>query len=146
MDTLIYLEYERLKVKYKEAYSNYDDIIAEKERLFEMTQPHGIRYDGERVSGGANKNPFDEYLIAKEQSRIDERLEEARAILEDRKQILDAKKRDLRESKDVYDKIYRLKFIERWKICRIATFVSYSEPQIYRIIRSIKRRIKDDSK
>lgn len=143
---MIYLEYERLKTKYNEAYNAYDEIIAEKERLFEMTQPHGIRYDGERVSGGGNKNPFDEYLIAKEQSRIDERLEEARAILEDRKLILDAKKRDLRESKDVYDKIYRLKFIERWKIYRIATFVSYSEPQIYRIIKAIKRRIKDDSK
>lgn len=143
---MIYLEYERLKVKYKEAYNAYDEIITERQRLFEMTQPHGIKYDGERVSGGGDKNPFDEYLIAKENSRIDERLEEARQILDDRKRILDAKKRDLRESKDVYDKIYRLKFIERWKIYRIATFVAYSEPQVYRIVKSIKQRIKDDSK
>ena len=62
---MVYLEYERFKVKYLEIQNNYNDILTEKENLFTKTQPNAIRYDKENVQGGTFENGFDdgEWLV-----------------------------------------------------------------------------------
>ena len=137
----LYLQYEDYKAKYLETQKRYDDILSEKEQLFERTQPQGVRYDQERTSGGSPVNKFDEYLISKDKKRIDERLSEVKSLLEDRERLLKLKEKELRSSNDIWDKIYYMRYIDYSKIAKIARTVNYSEMQVYRILHAINDKI-----
>lgn len=144
---MIYIEYEAYKNKYYETQNRYNDILSEKEKLFSMTQPKGIEYDGEPVEGGVYKNVFDEYLMLKEKKNIDQRLEEIRLILADREKLLQIKEDELKNSNNIHDKIYKYRYLDKMKIFKISRLIGYSEPQIYRILKDIKNNInKDDRK
>lgn len=136
----VYVDYEYLKQKYHDAQKEFDKILQEKEELFAKTQPHSAKWDKEGDSGlGSCYNPFDEYLIAKDKKRIDDRLFEIKNILEDRGILLKAKEQELRCSKNNIDQIYRMRFLEQMHITKIALIIHYSESQVYRILKKIKR-------
>ena len=139
---MIYIEYEAYKSKYYDTQKQYNDILNEKEKLFSMTQPKTMKYDGEPVKGGVHKNIFDEYLRLKEQKNIDQRLIEIKAILEDRENLLKLKEEELKNSSNIQDKIYVYRYINRMKIYKISRMVGYSEAQIYRLLRVIKSNLK----
>jgi AraC-like DNA-binding protein len=141
---MLYLEYEDYKRQYKESQRLYNDILAEKEKLFQMTQPQGISTDQEKVKGGSPQNSFDRYLILKEEKRIDERIEEAKAILKERDEQLRFKREELRRSKHPADMAYRMRYIDRMKIAKIATNMNYSEAQVYRIFKKIRKMIENE--
>ena len=138
----IYISYEEYKIKYLNAQKEYNKVLEEKESLFAKTQPSAIAFDKEKVSGGRINNTFDGYLIEKEKKQIDQRLEEIKSIVEDRKNLLSIKEKELRWSTNVTDKIYIYRFINKEKIYKIARLVGYSEPQVYRILKIIRKRIK----
>ena len=104
-----------------------------------MTQPGAIRYDKERLSGGKFRNVFEEYLIAKEESQIEERIEEQKQILEQRRQVKELMERELRASKDWFDKIYCYRYIDRLSIRQIEKRVPYSRSQIGRYLEKIRQ-------
>lgn len=143
---MLYLEYEDLKRQYKETQRQYNDILNEKEKLFQITQPQAVNTEKEKVMGGSPENMFDQYLVLKEQQRIDERLAEVKALLMDREQLLKLKREELRQSQEPEDMVYRLRYIDRMKIEKIAKMIHYSEAQIYRILRIIRGYVKDDRK
>lgn len=130
----IYTEYDYLTKKYKEMQERYESILQEKERLFNVTQPKAMRYDSDRVDGGDPQNRFDAYLMAKEEKNIDGRLQEAWIILEDRRNLLKVKEEELKDSKDLYDKIYKLHYLEKQNGYKIARKIHYSVSQVYKII------------
>lgn len=140
---MIYIEYHEYRKRYYDAQRNYNDILSEKERLFDLTQPKAINYESETGINCDSKpvNQFDRYLMLKETKRLDERLFEAKSILEDRERLLEMKKAELMQSNDVIDKIYILKFIDRVKPKHIAVKVGYSEVHVYRIIKSIRKNL-----
>lgn len=139
---MVYLEYEKFKKKYIEIQNKYNDILTEKENLFTRTQPNAIRYDKLQVQGGVYGNGFDEYLIEKEQEKIDERLSEVRQLLEDRERLLKLKENELRASKDRYDIIYCMRYMDNKRPYVIARSLDYSESQIYRILDKIQKNIR----
>lgn len=138
---MIYVIYEEYKNKYYETQKEYDIILTEKEKLFSITQPSAIKFDKEVVSGGIVDNTFERYLILKEEKKIDQRLQEIKSLLDDRERLLKLKEQELKASTSVYDKIYRYRYIDRFKVYKIAKMVGYSEPQIYRILKNIKSKI-----
>lgn len=138
---MIYVEYEDLKQKYYKAQKDYDALLQEKEDLFAMTQPNSLAYDKEKVSGGTSDSPFDKYLIRKEQTRIEERLAEARMILADRKVLTNLKQEELERSENLHDKIYVRRYIKREKISRIARELVYHESHVKRILKQINNRL-----
>lgn len=140
----IYIVYEDFKNKYLETQKKYDEILKEKEELFLRTQPKAIIYDKTKINAGHIHNSFDEYLIAKEKARIDDRLNEIKSILEDREHLLYLKEQELRVSKNYIDQIYRMRFIDSYNIRKIAKISSYSESQIYRILKRIKKQLKKE--
>lgn len=139
---MIYIIYEEYKNKYYETQKKYDDILNEKERLFMITQPSSSKFDKERVSGGATDNTFDRYLILKEEKKIEQRLKEVRSILDDRERLLKIKEQELKESTDIYDKIYKYRYIDKMKVYKICKLVGYSEAQVYRILDSIRKSLR----
>lgn len=135
---MVYLDYEAFKAKYLETQRSFDAILQEKEELFARTQPNAVRFDKERVSGGKIPNPFEDYMIAKEKKQIDQRLAEAKSILDDRERLLRLKEAELRASKAVIDRVYVLRYIERMRVYKIMRKLNYSERQIYRMLETIE--------
>lgn len=136
----VYVVYEDFKNKYFESQNKYDDILREKEYLFAKTQPKAARAD-KGIVATTPANVFDEYLIAKEKTKIDQRLEEIKAIVEDRSRLLKLKEIELRHSKNIWDRIYTMRYLDNLHIQEIAVILNYSEPQIYRKIRIIKSHL-----
>lgn len=143
---MLYLEYEEQKQRYNATYAEFEAILSEKETLFAQTQLQAVDYGKDRVSGSSGVNAFERYIIAKEKARIDERLAEARSLLNDRREILDAKEKELRKSPWVTDRVYLYKKIERRRVFWIAKRMNYSKSQIYRILKKIDDNIKDATK
>ena len=139
---MVYLEYEEQKLKYQQSYKKYDEILTEKEALFAITQPKSVQFDKERVSGGVPSNTFEEYIIQKEQKRIDQRLAEARLLLIERETLLRIKEDELRESKDINDRLYVARVLDRMKMQKMTKFLNYSESHIYRMLGEIYSEIK----
>lgn len=139
---MLYVTYEQFKVKYYETQKQYNEILNEKEQLFLKTQPKATKFDKERVTGGVSTNTFDEYLIEKEKKQIDERLEEVKIILEDRKKLLELKREELKASNNIQDKIYYYRYIDKMRVEKIGRLVGYGEAQVYRILRIIKNNMK----
>lgn len=140
---MLYIEYEEYKAKYYEAQRKYDVILCEKEKLFSETQPKATNYSAEKVKGGEGfNNSWDTYLINVEEKNIDARLKVAKSILEDREMLLNMKKQELRLSNNIYDKIYIAKILENMRVNKIPRVVNYSEPQVYRILKIIRKNIK----
>ena len=143
---MIYPDYHYFKNLHSETQRMMQELLNEKQGLFEMTQPKGIDTEKEAVSGGKQNNLFDSYMIALEQSKIDERIAALQEILEAREKLLSGKLKELRESLFLEDKVYRMRYIDRMRVFKIARKLNYSEPQIYRILRRIQKTLKDDKK
>lgn len=137
----IYIEYERLKKRYLDAQKQFDDVLVEKEELFERTQPRGIKYDKDKTCAMSDINSFDSFLIAQEKARIDERLDIIRSILEDRSKLLELKEKELRKSRGHVDRIYCMKYFDNLYTEKIAKSIGYSESYLYRILASMKRKL-----
>lgn len=137
-----YIKHYKMLMKYQLAEVLYDNILTEQEELFQRTQPKAIDYDKERVAGGQPSNAYDEYIIAKEKKRLDERLKTAKKLLDQRRYLLDMAENDLLNSKDWYDIIYRLYYIRKLSVKQIERQLPYSRRQIYRIIDEIKQNFK----
>jgi len=138
----VYKDYEIYKKLYYSMQNTYNKLLLEKERLFTKTLPDAIRYDSESVAGGKSENEFDEYMSALEDSKIDQRIQEAKQLLFERERLLLIKEKELRQSKDKYDVVYRMRFIDEIKPASIALALSYSESQIYRILDKIQKELR----
>lgn len=143
---MIYIEYHEYKNKYYVAQKEYDNILSEKEELFVKTQPKATDYDKEKVSGGSPSNTFDNYLIIKEKKQLDERLKEARSILEDRIKLLKLKEEELKQSKEWLDIIYTCYFIDKLSIRKISKKIPFSTTEIFRKIKIIRKNINLEQK
>lgn len=139
---MIYIEFEEYRLKYLETQSKYEEILTEKEVLFSKTQPKSVQFDRERVSGGTPDNAFDNYIIQKEQKKIDARLSEAKTIMEERRELLSIKEEELRHSNEVIDRLYCYRVLDRMKMQRITRLLNYSESHIYRMLGEIFKQIK----
>ena len=135
----MYKEYLVYKKKCETAQKIYDNIVSEKEELFISTQPKAVTYDTEKVAGGTPSNVFDDYLIQQEFKQLDERLNIARSILEDRIRLLKLKEEQLRQSTHPHDKVFVCKCLDNKKVYKIAKEVGYSEVQVYRILKIIRK-------
>ena len=137
----MYLEYEELRWRYNEALERCNKILEEKEELFARTQPKSVRFDQERVEGTPNAHIFDDYVMTMEKRKVNERLAEARSILDERKHLLEHKEWELRQSKDIKDRLFVLRYLDRWRIRRISKATQYSEAQIYRLLQEIRESL-----
>lgn len=138
----VYIAYEEYKNKYLDAQKQFNKILQEKEDIFAKTQPKSPKWDKIDSSNVTEHNNFDNYLISKESKKIDERLVEIKSILDDRERLLKLKEKELMESREQIDKIYKLKYIRQFNINEIIKNVNYSKSQVYRLLDIIKRVVK----
>ena len=142
----IYHEHNAAKKAYEDAKSVYKGIMDEKAELFARTQPSSVKASEKVAGGGAKRTPFDDYLVAVERAEIDRRIGEAKNIMLERRALLQTLEADLRASKIREDKVYLLRYVECWKVQRIARYMHYSEAQIYRILAFVLESLNDATK
>lgn len=117
-------------------------ILDEKELIFQRTQPKAMKNDGDKVKGGQTGNPLEDYAIEIEERRINERLEEAKSLLNDRELLMRKKELELRFSTNIYDKIFCMRVLDNMDIKDISEKIAYSESHTYRMV---KKMIKNDN-
>jgi DNA-directed RNA polymerase specialized sigma subunit len=138
---MVYLEYEKLKAKYRRIQEQYDNVLTEHERLFTKTLPKAITYDRDTVQSSPNADILANYVITEEEKGIDEQLKNLKRLLKERRRLLMAKEEELRMSKNKNDRIYTLKYLDGMGVHKIANTLNYSVSQVYRIIERIEKRI-----
>lgn len=138
---MIYLEYERQKSKFREIQERFDEVLTEHERLFTKALPKAITYDRDHVQTSPNADMLADYVISEEEKEIDKKLKRMERALKYRIKLLNAKEQELRLSKNKYDKIYTLKYLEGMSNQIIANTLHYSISQVYRMTENIKKRI-----
>ena len=139
---MLFLEYEDLLARYRRAREIFEAVLKEEEELFAKALPSGVKYDTQKVSGGDPGDPFTEYLIQKERLKIDERLEEANRLVDERQKAMRLKERELRKSDGLYDTVYRCRYIDHSKVKKISKIIGYSLAQTYRVIERVDELIK----
>ena len=146
---MIYLDYLDIQHKYILSLQEVDKILNEKELLFQRTQPKSPVTDIERVSGGSPENKIETYIVELERKKIDERLKKAKVderlkkakeIMHDRHELYLLTSENLKGSRDKYDMIFVLKWIDGKNAKEISRLLHYSESHVYRMINKIKKR------
>ena len=138
---MIYIEYEELIQAQRRTLKAYEAVLEEQERLFELTQPQGVDYGGDRVQSSPTSTAIDRYVEAKERAGIDRRKAELSQVMQEREVLIALKKSELYASQSLEDKVYRWRVLEQLKVAEIARKAHYSKEQTYRILRRIKRRL-----
>ena len=92
---LNYIVYEKLKNKYSKFQKLYDKTLKEKEDLLSKAQ---------LIIAKNDSDAFDKYLQT--EKKINKVLNEMKNVLEERRNMLNLKIEDLRNSKSFLDKIY----------------------------------------
>ena len=134
---MLYEVYHKCKERQLEAYRIYCDLLGEKEQIFMLSQPKSVKY-GEITHATGSRNKFDDYLVAKEKTRIDERLNEAELMVSAGDDMAKRAEMSLRSSADKYDKVYVMYYLERYSVAMIAGKIGYSRSHIFRILSGIE--------
>ena len=133
---MIYEEYESIWNTIRKKEEELFELINKREELFLKTQPKSSKFDKEKVDSKATRNMMEEYVIQKEY--LNERIMQLNITLDDIYQVLKRKRDELRQSKNIYDRIYYYRIIERLSMYKIATLIGYSKEQTYRYFKKIK--------
>lgn len=145
----LYLEHRGYYLSYLEAQKKLEDIINEYEAILTKVQPKSSLAEHEREfsketilpPSGKKINKAEEYAIAMEQRKIKERLSDAKLILQERFNLLDLKEQEIRKSRDIYNRIYTLKWIDGLKADAIIEETGYSRSQVYNILKHLNKQI-----
>ena len=113
---MFYLEYEKYKKKIARVQESYEALLSERDNAIARKELDQIE-------------------------RIERSIVALRQSLTDRRKVLEGKKEDMLTSRAVEDIVYRMRYIERYKVSKIARAVHYSETQVYRILGKIEEHI-----
>jgi len=142
----MYLEHNKQWNEYQQAQQDLQNVLDEWEVVFQRTQPK-VKY-GEHTSGSP-VNKVEEYVIEVERRQLKQRVEDAKAMIEAKKELLDITEEQLRKSRNIYDLIYTKKWVDHKRpkdIYRELDLMgmNYSRSHIYEVINRIKAQIQRD--
>ena len=150
----MYLEYAELFYKKRKSERDYNNAVDDKERLLYTVTPHSV-IPKEIVNHiSPSSNSYDKFVnYSAMVTEIDERIKHTKDVFNNRTYLLKIKELELRESKDLLDKIYVYKWLDGQKEKHFFRLIGYSRAQTYRIvdemrkkIKEIERKVKDETK
>lgn len=130
------MRYKRNRLKYEAALDFHEQLVSQREALFQRTQPQAIQIKEDKIMGSGSGNPLEDYAIRSQQ--LDERIKKAAKLVWQRRNLLKRAESDLRASKGTWDRIFVYHYLENRKISWIAMRMGYSERQVYRILQKIQ--------
>ena len=137
---MIYEDYEAIWNKIRKQEKKLFKLIEKRAELFDKTQPKTTQYDKEVVDGKKQTNIQEQYVI--QQEYLTQKINQLNTTLDDLYQVLKRKREELKLSKNIYDRIYYYREIEKLSMYKIASLIGYSKEQTYRYYRKIKNDTK----
>ena len=137
---MIFEEYEIIWSKIRKIEKDLFELINKRDELFLKTQPKSNKYDKEKVDNKTTKNMMEEYVIEKEY--LNERIEQLNITLDDWYQILNRKRGELKLSKQIYDRIYYYRLIEKVSPAKIAYLIPCDKTTVYRRMKEMCKMVK----
>lgn len=137
--------YHKVHNEYVQAWEALRDIINEYDALFQITQPKASSYDDEIIIASSEAKT-ERFVIKAEQTHIYDRIDRAKRLLEERRQIADGVEEKLRASNDLYDIIYVSRWIDGHTVNQTDDVLKskgyyYSHSHIYYLIKKVRRWI-----
>ena len=133
-----YLFYDVCTRMMKQSEQEYKRLCGIKEAMFNAAQPRAKAFDRDKVQVSKSENAIERYLIKLDETRIDDRINEALSILNDRKYLVKTIEQDLQNSKDIYERIYYFRYVRNGTIKWVSKMSGYSDRQVERILEEIK--------
>ena len=145
----LYLEHRKRYLEFVAAQHTVEQIINEYETIASRIMPksalaeHEREFSAETIlpPSGARVNKAEEYTIAMQRARIEERLAAAKTILQERAGLLEIKEAELRKSRDIYNLVYLLKWVDGLKADAIVQETGYSRSQVYSILKHLRKQL-----
>jgi len=137
----MYLEYHELLKKYKDAERNYYDALDRKTKLLYSVTPHGTEAKP-IVNHLSNLVPDEQFNIyTREIQEVDLLINSTRKNRDELEYELKKKEKTLRESKNIYDRIYVYVWLEHKKIPRFYRLLGLSQRQTYNYKDEIEEKL-----
>lgn len=140
----VFVEYELLKRECKAAKRDYDKALEKKAEYYYSVLPGASDTSKKLIKTECTNDKFLNYTIKIQE--IDSEIEVRKNLYGNLSYRLKLKEIELRNSKELLDRIYVYRYLDRYKVNKIARIVEYSREQTYRKIREIDKKINDDTK
>ena len=137
---MIYEEYEAIWSKIHKLEEELFKLINKREELFDKTQPKSANMDKVMVDGKKPSNMMEQYVIQKEY--LNEKINQLNTTLDDLYQVLKRKREELKLSKNIYDRIYYYRVIERISTSKIAYMIPCDRATVYRYMQTMCKNTK----
>lgn len=138
---MLYLEYHELLKKYKNAEKIYYNALDKKSSLLYLVEPHAVQAK-EIINSLSMTNPDEKIIMYVSQiEEIDKLINETRNNKDALNYELNKKEILLKNSQNIYDKIYYFKYIRGKRVNDFYRLINYSKRQIYRFIDEINKSL-----
>lgn len=139
----MYLEYVELYFKKNQAEKDYNTAIDNKQKLLYTVMPHSI-VPNDIVNHLSSSTPGSNFINYSDRvAEIDENIKNTRDIFDNRTYLLKLKEAELRESKDILDRIYVYYWLDKKKISKFYRLVGYTREYTYDIVDKMKTEINE---
>lgn len=138
---MLYLEYRDLRKRFREVETDYYNALTEGSKLLCSVSPRSVQAK-EVVNHTSNTSPDDAFVnYTSEIDKIDELINKTRDDKDMLEYELKKKEAEMKNSKDVHDRIYVYKWIEHKSVYKFCKLMGYSKSQVYRYIDEIEEKI-----
>ena len=137
----MYLEYHELLKKYKDAARRYNESLEERSKLILSVLPKATKAKQIMITGGNTSSDSNLIDYTSEIDEIDRLINQSRNTRDMLNYELKKLENKMRDSGDVYDKIYIYKWIERKSVYKFYRLIGYSIRQIYYFIDEMKQKL-----
>ncbi len=130
----MYEDYHLLYKKHRDAERRYNEALEEKSKLILAVMPKATEYK-EVMSQGGHSSPDTHILDYTERiGGVDALINQSRNTRDMLAYELKKMENAMRETGDVYDKIYVYRWIEKRPVYKFYRLLGYSKAQVYRFI------------
>lgn len=127
---MLYIDYAVLKISFNSACETLNALIDKEMEAFAKTLPSAIRYDVPRVMHSTDTtSQLDDFILTEE--ALQQHIRTAKMIVYERAELLSLKEQELRNSTDLDDIIYTMRYIDGKTWQKIADELHYSDHAIY---------------
>ena len=138
-DKELFIQYHELKKEYIKAKYDYDKALDKKAEYLYSVLPGASNTESEMIKGSVSDKLLN-YTI--KSAEIEKEIEVRRNLMDNLSYRLKLKALELRSSKELLDKIYMYRYIDRVRVNKFCRLIGYSREQTYRKIKEIEEKLK----
>ena len=137
----MYLDYHELLRMYKDAARRYNEALEKKSKLILAVIPGSSKIKQVMVDSSNTYSELNLINYTAEREEVDELINQSRNTRDMLNYELKKLERKMRETGDVYDKIYSYKWLDHKSVYKFYRLTGYSIRQIYNYINEMKRNL-----